>query len=114
MPWCFVRKYSEVFFWLDSDMAIFGNSTGGIRNRLCLSSRSIHPSTGLHVHQARSVEPCSSVLRFANTLTYFDERNWEKAHSIRPEPFGLEPLGHELEAEWLTAERLMAEGSTKP
>ena len=104
MPWCFVRKYGEVFFWLDSDMAIFDTSADGIRNRLCLSSRSIHPRTGLHVHQARSVESSSLVLRFANTLTYFDERNWEKAHSIRPEP-----LGHELEAE-----RLMAEGSTKP
>ena len=30
-----------------------------------------------------------------------------------PEPFGSEPLGHELEAEWLKADLLMAEGSTK-
>ena len=35
------------------------------------------------------------------------------AHPVRAEPFGSEPLGHELDAEWLKSYLLMGEGSTE-
>ena len=62
-----------------------------------------------------AARPLPQVLRFANICSpIFVRITVAVAHSMRHEQFGLEPFGFELKVERLTAERLMAEGSTKP